>query len=93
MFVNCSRSPKRSHHLRYVLRNKSTEDVYLVIVFALYLKEDLKEDGTLKEDAKARMIEPEDGEHEHEHDETEALNKAREAMGPPHHETQPDDVD
>ncbi|KAK3940005.1 hypothetical protein QBC46DRAFT_386429 [Diplogelasinospora grovesii] len=34
--------------LRYVLRNRSTEQVYLVILFTLYLKEDVNEDGTLK---------------------------------------------
>ncbi|KAF3017768.1 hypothetical protein E8E14_008008 [Neopestalotiopsis sp. 37M] len=40
--------PKRSHRLRYVLRNKSTSDTYLVVVFSLYLKEDVNEDGSLK---------------------------------------------
>lgn len=46
----CSRKPKtkRSHQLRYVLRNRSTSDVYLVILFTLYLKEDVNEDGSLK---------------------------------------------
>ncbi|KAI1114896.1 hypothetical protein F5Y14DRAFT_412367 [Nemania sp. NC0429] len=34
--------------LRYVLRNRATGDVYLVIVFSLYLKEDVNEDGSLK---------------------------------------------
>ncbi|KAI0160607.1 hypothetical protein GGR57DRAFT_388197 [Xylariaceae sp. FL1272] len=44
------RSPhrKRSHTLRYVLRNRSTNDTYLVILFTLYLKEDVNEDGSLK---------------------------------------------
>ncbi|KAI1100306.1 DUF1769-domain-containing protein [Jackrogersella minutella] len=41
-------NPKRSHTLRYVLRNRSTDDTYLVIVFTLYLKEDVNEDGSLK---------------------------------------------
>ncbi|KAI0184231.1 hypothetical protein EV127DRAFT_464586 [Xylaria flabelliformis] len=40
--------PKRSHTLRYVLRNRSTGDTYLVILFTLYLKEDVNEDGSLK---------------------------------------------
>ncbi|KXJ86891.1 hypothetical protein Micbo1qcDRAFT_107946, partial [Microdochium bolleyi] len=40
--------PKRSHTLRYVLRNRSSGDTYLVILFTLYLKEDVEEDGTLK---------------------------------------------
>ncbi|KAK8008343.1 hypothetical protein PG991_010894 [Apiospora marii] len=34
--------------LRYVLRNKSTGDTYLVVLFTLYLKEDVNEDGSLK---------------------------------------------
>lgn len=33
---------------RYVLRNKRTNEVYLVVVFSLYLKEDLDEDSTLR---------------------------------------------
>ncbi|CAN8101279.1 unnamed protein product [Discula destructiva] len=37
--------------LRYVLRNKSTKQIYLVILFTLYLKEDVNEDGTLKPEA------------------------------------------
>lgn len=41
-------NPKRSHTLRYVLRNRSTDTPYLVIVFTLYLKEDVNEDGSLK---------------------------------------------
>ncbi|KAI3319355.1 DUF1769-domain-containing protein [Xylariaceae sp. AK1471] len=39
---------KRSHTLRYVLRNRATNDTYLVILFSLYLKEDMNEDGSLK---------------------------------------------
>lgn len=31
-----------------MLRNKRTKDVYLVVVFSLFLKEDLNEDGTLR---------------------------------------------
>ncbi|KAI1874718.1 hypothetical protein JX265_004926 [Neoarthrinium moseri] len=41
-------NPKRSHRLRYVLRNKSTSETYLVVLFTLYLKEDVNEDGSLK---------------------------------------------
>ncbi|KEZ42308.1 Uncharacterized protein SAPIO_CDS6177 [Scedosporium apiospermum] len=43
--------------LRYVLRNKQTKETYLVVMFSLYLKEDVNEDGTLKvseEEAKSR---------------------------------------
>lgn len=39
---------RRSHAVRYVLRNRATGDAYLVIVFSLYLKEDVNEDGSLK---------------------------------------------
>ncbi|KAL7944881.1 hypothetical protein V8C42DRAFT_323980 [Trichoderma barbatum] len=37
-----------SHQLRYVLRNKTTGDVYLVVTFALFLEESINEDGTVK---------------------------------------------
>ncbi|KAK7738557.1 hypothetical protein SLS53_006077 [Cytospora paraplurivora] len=37
--------------LRYVLRNRTTKQVYLVILFTLYLREDVNEDGTLKPEA------------------------------------------
>ncbi|KAI2630200.1 DUF1769-domain-containing protein [Hypomontagnella submonticulosa] len=43
--------PKRSHTLRYVLRNRSTNTAYVVIMFTLYLKEDVNEDGSLKPSA------------------------------------------
>ncbi|KAK4187484.1 hypothetical protein QBC35DRAFT_233160 [Podospora australis] len=39
---------KRSHQLRYVLRNRSTGEVYLVVLFTLHLAEDINEDGSLK---------------------------------------------
>jgi hypothetical protein len=39
---------RRSHTLRYVLRNKATGQVYLVILFTLYRKEDVDEDGFVK---------------------------------------------
>ncbi|RDA91878.1 hypothetical protein CP533_0386 [Ophiocordyceps camponoti-saundersi (nom. inval.)] len=35
--------------LRYVLRNKSTGAVYLVVLFTLHLKTDVNDDGTLKD--------------------------------------------
>ncbi|RFU79291.1 hypothetical protein TARUN_2931 [Trichoderma arundinaceum] len=37
-----------SHQLRYVLRNKTTEHVYLVVTFELFLEESINEDGTIK---------------------------------------------
>ncbi|TPX15297.1 uncharacterized protein E0L32_004574 [Thyridium curvatum] len=46
------RSPKRrSHVLRYVLRNRSTAETYLVVTFTLYRREDVEEDGTVKQAA------------------------------------------
>lgn len=47
----CLFRKKRSHQLRYVLRNKSTGRVFLTVLFTLYLKEDVNEDGTLKPEA------------------------------------------
>lgn len=42
---------KRSHQLRYVLRNKATGQIFLTVLFTLYLKEDVNEDGSLKPEA------------------------------------------
>ena len=39
---------KRSHALRYVLKNRKTDKVYMVVLFTLYLKEDVDEDGNVK---------------------------------------------
>ncbi|AEO68175.1 uncharacterized protein THITE_51646 [Thermothielavioides terrestris NRRL 8126] len=47
---------KRSHQLRYVLRNRSTGQVYLVVLFTLHLAEDINEDGTLKPAAWEALI-------------------------------------
>ncbi|KAH8650518.1 hypothetical protein BGZ60DRAFT_389160 [Tricladium varicosporioides] len=41
--------PKRSHTLRYVLKNRATDTVLFCVLFTLYLKEDINEDGTLKD--------------------------------------------
>ncbi|GKT92325.1 F-box domain containing protein [Colletotrichum tofieldiae] len=90
--------PKRSHQLRYVLRNKTTGDVYLVVLFTLYLKDDVNEDGTLKAGADSSKSGgqplPRNDEHES-HDEAKALEEARKKMGPASHETETnaDDVD
>jgi len=46
--IHRENGPKRSHQLRYVLRNRATGQVYLVVHFTLYLKEDVNEDGSLK---------------------------------------------
>ncbi|KAG9236451.1 hypothetical protein BJ875DRAFT_227877 [Amylocarpus encephaloides] len=39
---------KRSHTLRYVLKDKATDTVLFVVLFTLYLKEDVDEEGNLK---------------------------------------------
>ncbi|KAF3810457.1 hypothetical protein GCG54_00013696 [Colletotrichum gloeosporioides] len=90
--------PKRSHQLRYVLRNRSTGDVYLVVLFTIHYKTDVNEDGTLKEDAdgpKAGDLPPPDKEQHDAHDETKALNEAKKHLGPVPQEadTNADDVD
>ncbi|KAM5350598.1 hypothetical protein ACJ41O_007103 [Fusarium nematophilum] len=43
--------------LRYVLRNRETEETYLVILFTLYHKDYVNEDGTLKEGAQESLLE------------------------------------
>jgi hypothetical protein len=40
---------RRSHTLRYVLRNRKTGECYLAICFTIHLKEDVAEDGTILE--------------------------------------------
>jgi hypothetical protein len=40
---------KRSHTLRYVMKNRKTGDVLFVVLFTLYLKGDVDENGNLKE--------------------------------------------
>ncbi|KAK0378654.1 hypothetical protein CLIM01_04010 [Colletotrichum limetticola] len=91
--------PKRSHTLRYVLRNKTTGDVYLVVLFEIHLKDDVNEDGTLKTSARGvktgALPPPAKDDHEP-HDEAKALEEARKKMGPAAHEaeeTNADDVD
>ncbi|KOS23328.1 UPF0590 protein [Escovopsis weberi] len=41
--------PRRSHHLRYVLRHRTTGEVYLAVIFSLVLREDVDEDGVWRE--------------------------------------------
>lgn len=41
--------PKRSHTLRYVLKNRATNQVLFVVLFTLYLKEDVNENGIVKD--------------------------------------------
>lgn len=39
---------KRSHTLRYVLKNRATDEVLFVVLFTLYLKDDVDEEGNVK---------------------------------------------
>jgi len=83
-----------------VLRNKATGEVYLVVVFTIYLKEDVAEDGTISHGAAERAAvagsnggSSSDGAGGAE-DEEAALREAREKLGKTHiEETSPDDVD
>ncbi|KAK5992987.1 hypothetical protein PT974_06412 [Cladobotryum mycophilum] len=85
--------------LRYVLRHKTTGEVYLVIVFSLFLKDDVNEDGTIKESAEGTRTPPGvvalDDVENGELDEDKALQVAREQLGPAAGESQADadDVD
>ena len=45
---------RRSHDLRYVLKNQETGDVYFVVVFTMLLREDVE-----KEEAKEAQRKPE----------------------------------
>ena len=40
---------KRSHTLRYVLKDLGSDKLLFAVLFTLYLKEDVDEDGNLKE--------------------------------------------
>lgn len=42
------RVEKRSHTLRYVLKNRATGKALFVVLFTLYLKEDIDEHGNVK---------------------------------------------
>lgn len=48
-------NPKRSHTLRYTLKNRATNTVLLVVVFTLYLEDDIDEHGVLKEGLVCQM--------------------------------------
>ncbi|KAG6119397.1 hypothetical protein E4U13_007774 [Claviceps humidiphila] len=75
---------RRSHELRYVLRNKQTGEAYLVIVFTIYMREDVNDDGTLKEGAAERVLEGINGgtSSHKDHDEKTALQEAEAILGP-----------
>ncbi|CAG1991822.1 unnamed protein product [Fusarium graminearum] len=92
--------PKRSHQLRYVLRNKETEEPYLVILFSLYHKDYVNEDGSLKEGAHDSLNLPDkvDIQHDDEFGGEGAPKEATEQLGPKIDEkgngqTSADDID
>lgn len=43
-------TPRRSHTLRYVLRNRKTGDCYLAVCFTIHLQDDVDEDGIIREE-------------------------------------------
>ncbi|PVH88149.1 DUF1769-domain-containing protein [Cadophora sp. DSE1049] len=47
------KTQKRSHSLRYTLKNRDTDTVLFVVLFTLYLKEDVDENGNVKEGVEA----------------------------------------
>ena len=95
------RSHRRSHQLRYVLRNKTTEETYLVVLITLYHKDFINDDGSLKEGAQESLSHQREipfDEETNGYDEAEALKEAREKFGPKfgedgYEKTSPDDVD
>lgn len=95
-FVSPRTTPRRSHTLRYVLRNKTTGDVYLAVCFTIHRKEDVDEEGNVREDAEVKGLGEavHDGNVEEGFDDEKALKEAREKLGPRHgEETSADDVD
>ncbi|EWG54625.1 hypothetical protein FVEG_12790 [Fusarium verticillioides 7600] len=69
--------------LRYVLRNKETGEPYLVILFSLYHKDYVDEDGSLKDGAQDSFKQPEKvSEGDGEFDGDGALKEATEQLGP-----------
>ncbi|KAG8666492.1 hypothetical protein FPOAC2_11606 [Fusarium poae] len=86
--------------LRYVLRNKETEEPYLVILFSLYHKDYVNEDGSLKEGAHDSFNLPDkvDTQQDDAFDGEGALKEATEQLGPKIDEkgngqTSADDID
>ncbi|GKU00268.1 unnamed protein product [Fusarium langsethiae] len=86
--------------LRYVLRNKETGEPYLVILFSLYHKDYVNEDGSLKEGAHDSLNLPDkvDTQHDDAFDGERALKEATEQLGPKIEEkgngqTSADDID
>lgn len=99
---------RRSHSLRYVLKDRNTDRLLFAITFTLYLKEDVDEEGNVKEGVEAgvpielmskegrekheKMVDGEVGVEGHHNDAAEE-NKKPAAAPPPVAETNDDDVD
>jgi hypothetical protein len=80
------------------LRNKETGEPYLVILFSLYHKDYVNEDGSLKEGAQDSFKQPENVTDDEEFDGGGALKEATELLGPKidekgNGETSVDDID
>lgn len=79
------------------MRNKSTDEVYLVVVFTIHLKEDVNEDGTIKHggvEGAAAGDEHQNWDMTDRHDEEQALRAARDQLGSTTNEvTSADDID
>lgn len=74
-----------------MLKNRATGQVYFVVLFTLYLKEDVNEDGSIKEGILGgRQLE---GEHDHGHDDAATPHVENEKQGVNGAETSADDVD
>lgn len=89
--------------LRYVLRNRSTGEAYLVVIFTLYRTEVVNEDGTLKPEASENQATISEGDlaaaagkgkEDGDFDEEAALKEAKRRLSEVDlDETRPDDVD
>lgn len=77
------------------MRNKETNETYLVVLFTIYHKDYVNEDGTLKDGAADSLLDqcksptPED---DGEHNEADAIKAASDKFGPKI-STNSDDVD
>ncbi|PHH65369.1 hypothetical protein CDD81_2473 [Ophiocordyceps australis] len=81
--------------LRYVLRDRKTAKVYLVVLFTIYLRQDVGPDGAIAQGAARRAAETSagGGAADDEWDEAQALEEARDRLAGPDDETRADDVD
>lgn len=73
-----------------MLRNRSTSDIYLVVLFTIHRAEDVNEDGSLKQDIQPyQPAAPADYGNgaEADHDEAAALEQARRHLDPTHTES------